>query len=321
MMQTLVYLLGGPAEVLGILGHLQTGGGYTTGIDSLTRSKEHAVVLEVMNSTRLASHVADLTAAPTAISLELLGILFGELVLEGARQSDIALNRPSLLACCKLAERGELVGHILHLITVRCTHDEHIIDHLRRDAVRNSYYAVRPRDSHHLGAQFDSLQCGTPCYVAKARESHRLALDILAGLMEQVLGEIECTKARCLGTQDRATPGHALAGEYARMVLASQLLVHTIEETDLTTANAYIACRDILIRTDATPEFEHKGLAETHDLGVGFAYRIKVCTTLGATHRQRGQCILKGLLKSQELKHRRRNGTVEAKTSLVRADS
>ena len=105
------------------------------------------------------------------------------------------------------------------------------------------------------------------------------------------------------------------------MIFARKLLVHSIEETDLATANTYVTCRNILIRTNATPEFQHKGLTETHNLRVGLTYRVKIRTTLGTAHRQSRQGILKGLLKAQKLKHRRRNSTVETKTTLVRADS
>ena len=137
--------------------------------------------------------------------------------------------------------------------------------------------------------------------------------------MQQVLCEIESTETGCFRTEDRTAPCHSLAGQHARMILARELLVHTIQESDLTSTYTYISCRNILIRTDTTPEFQHKGLTETHDLSVGFAYRIKVRTTFRTAHRQCSQGILKRLLKAQELKHRRSHRTMETKASFIRA--
>ena len=139
--------------------------------------------------------------------------------------------------------------------------------------------------------------------------------------MEEVLGEIECTKTSSLRTKDRTTEGHTLTGENARMILASKLLIHTVEVTNLAATNANVTCRNILIRTDAAPELEHECLAETHDLSIRLANRIKVRTTLSATHRERGQCVLKRLLKAEELQHGRSHCLVETKTTLIRANS
>ena len=68
----------------------------------------------------------------------------------------------------------------------------------------------------------------------------------------------------------------ALASEHTGVVFAREFLVHTVEETDLATANAYVTSRDILVGTNAAPKLEHERLAETHYLGIGFTYRIKV---------------------------------------------
>ena len=321
MMQTVVHLFGFPTQVLRVLGHLQTGGSHTSCVDRFTRSKEHTVILEEMDSARLAAHVTYFAATPAAVLLQLLRIVFAQFVLEGTGQSDIALNRPCFLIGSEGTEFRELIRHVLHLITVRRTHDEHIINHLFGDTVRDSHYAVRTGDSHHLGAQLNRFRGSTPCYVSEAGDSHCLILDILTCLMQQMLGEIEGTETGSFGTEDRTAPGHTFAGKHTGVILACELLVHTVKETDLTTANAYVTGRDILVGTDAAPELQHKGLAETHDLRVRFADRVKIRTTFGATHREGRQGILKGLLKTKELKHGRCHSPVETKSTFVRTDS
>ena len=102
--------------------------------------------------------------------------------------------------------------------------------------------------------------------------------------MQQVLGEVESAETGSLGTQDGATPGLALAGDHARVVLTRQLLVHAVEEANLAAAHTDITSGNILIRTDAVTQLKHESLAETHDLGIALANGVKVTTTLGASH-------------------------------------
>ena len=320
MMQTVIDLFGFPTQVLRVLRHLQTTGSYTACVNRLTRRKEHAVVLEEMYRTRLAAHVTYLAAAPAAVRLQLLRVLFTQLVLECTRQRDVARHRPCFLSLREDALFRELVAHVLHLIAVRRTHDEHVINHLRRDTVLDGHNAVRSTDRNHLSAQLDGFLRRTPSYVSEARDSDRLAFDIFACLMQQVLCEIKCSVTCSLGTKDRTAPSHAFSGQHACVILARKLLIHTVQESDLATAYTYVTRRDILIRPDAAPELQHEGLAETHDLCVRLTYRVKIRTAFRPAHRQRRQGILECLLEAQELEHRRRHGAVETKTAFVRAN-
>ena len=121
--------------------------------------------------------------------------------------------------------------------------------------------------------------------------------------MEKVLGEIEGTETGCFGTEDRASPSCSFTCEDACVVFACELFVHSIEETYLTAADTYVACRDILVRTYAFPEFEHESLAETHDFSVGFSNRVEVRTAFRATHRESGQSVFESLLETEEFQH------------------
>ena len=64
----------------------------------------------------------------------------------------------------------------------------------------------------------------------------------------------------------------------------------------------------------------HETLAETHHLGVGLATRAEVGATLAATHRERGEGVLEGLLESEELQDAEVHAGVETDTALVGAD-
>ena len=298
MMQTSVHLFGFPTEVLCVLRHLETTRSDTACVNRFARSKEDTVGLEEMDSARLASHVRYLAAAPATVRFEFLRIVFGELILERTRQRDVTRYRPRFLVGCELTEFRELIRHVLYFVTVRRTHNEHVVDHLFGDAVRDSNYAVRAADSYHLSAEFDSLGSRTPCYITETGDSNRLAFDILARLVKQVLREIECTETGSFRTENRTAPCHTFAGEDTGVVLTRELLIHTIEETDLASAYAYVTGRYILIRADAAPELQHKRLAETHDLRIGLTDRIKVRTSLGSAHRQGRKGVFEGLLKA-----------------------
>jgi hypothetical protein len=68
-----------------------------------------------------------------------------------------------------------------------------------------------------------------------------------------------------------------------------------------------------------TGELLHESIAETADLVVGSPLRIKVATTLGTSHVNSSEGVLKDLLESEELEDRKVNGRMEAESSLVRA--
>lgn len=234
-------------------------------------------------------------------------------------ECDVALHAPSLLArsegrtCEFLCERS-------HDIAVRSAELEHIVDHLLVHTVGDRYYTVGTGDCDHFGAQFGSLLRCTPSHVTEARDGDLCAFQFLAGQMQHVLYEIECAETGSLRTEDRTAPSFALAGKNAGVVLASQFLIHTVQEADLTTAYAYVAGGNVGIDTDIVPQFKHESLAETHDFSVRLAGRIEVRTTLCTTHRKGRQGVLESLLETEELQHRRVHGLVETQTAFVGTD-
>lgn len=80
----------------------------------------------------------------------------------------------------------------------------------------------------------------------------------LPALLEEVLCEVEGTVTCCFRTEERATPCQALTCENACVILTCEFLVHTVHVTDFAATNAYVTSRDILIRADIVPQFEHE---------------------------------------------------------------
>ena len=88
--------------------------------------------------------------------------------------------------------------------------------------------------------------------------------------------------------------------------------------TDFTAADTDVTVRHVGARPDVTKQLGHEGLAETHDLGIGFALGIEIGSSLGAAHRQCGQRILEYLLESKELENALVHAGMKSQPSLVR---
>src|SRR5690606_37873595 len=137
--------------------------------------------------------------------------------------------------------------------------------------------------------------------------------------LEHFLGEVDAAVAGCLGTNQAAAVGQALAGQHAAGVVR-QALVLALQEADLASANADVTGRHVGVGTDVAEQLGHEGLAEAHHFVVALALRIEVRTTLAAAHGQRGQGVLEDLFEGQELEHAQVDRRMEAQTALVRAD-
>ena len=103
-------------------------------------------------------------------------------------------------------------------------------------------------------------------------------------------------------------------------MLVGEFLVHAEHVAHLAAAYAYIAGRYVGVGAQMAPQLQHEGLAEAHDLSVGFAARTEVRTTFGTAHGQRGKCIFESLLESEEFQYREVYRCVESNAAFVRAD-
>ena len=104
------------------------------------------------------------------------------------------------------------------------------------------------------------------------------------------------------------------------MELTGELLVHSKQIADLTTAHTDVAGRYVHVRTDYLEQFAHKGLTETHDLCIALSTGGKIGTTFATTHGKRGKRILEGLLEPEELQDGKVYRRVETQSALIRTD-
>src|SRR5207302_11038571 len=117
----------------------------------------------------------------------------------------------------------------------------------------------------------------------------------------------------------RSAPAQAFAGQDAGEFVA-QPFVLTEEESDLASAHADVAGRNVGVRSDMALQFGHEALTEAHHFAVALALGIEIRSALAAAHGQRGERILEHLFKRQELQDAEIHARMEAQSALVWAD-
>ena len=99
--------------------------------------------------------------------------------------------------------------------------------------------------------------------------------------LEHFLGEVHAAVAGRLGTDQRAAPVDALAGEHAGE-LVPQALVLAEQVADLAGAHADVTGRHVQVGADVAVQLAHERLAEAHHFVVAFALGIEVRAALAA---------------------------------------
>ena len=139
-------------------------------------------------------------------------------------------------------------------------------------------------------------------------------------MLQNLLEVVDSTEAGCLRTECGAAEQRVLTGESTVCIGGSQSSPSAEHVADLTAADTEVACRAVDIRSDEAEQAFHEGTAESLNLGIALAVRIEVGTTLSAADRKRGERILKGLLKAEELDDGKVYVRSETKAALVGSD-
>ena len=182
------------------------------------------------------------------------GVLGVDFVLRGARESAIGLDVPQRVVAELHVGRHEdgllvLVGIVADAATasVLQVHDKGQL--LAVDAVGIVHNAVGVGDGDRLGAEIKQLLDGVLRDVAAAGNQAELAFERVFAGLQHLVGEIHAAVAGGFGTNERAAPGQALAGEHAGEFVA-QALVLAEEEADLASAHADVAGGNVGVGTD-----------------------------------------------------------------------
>src|ERR1019366_6506286 len=166
---------------------------------------------------------------------------------------------------------------------------------LAGDAVGIVHRAVRVRERKWLRAQIEQLLHRVLRNVAASRYQAQLAFErVLAGL-QHFLREVHAAVAGGFGTNQRAAPVQALAGQHPGKFIPDALVLAE-HEADLASAYADVAGRNVGVRANVAAQFGHEALAEAHHFVVALALGIEIGAALAAAHGQRGQRVLEDLL-------------------------
>ncbi len=114
---------------------------------------------EQAHSFQRRGHVGAFHHDLAAVAQQFLGVFLVELVLDGARQSDIHGNVPRPAAGMELHSL-ELVGVILHAVAAGRAHFQHEFNLFTGNAVLVIHVAVGTGNGHNLGAQIIGLDGG-----------------------------------------------------------------------------------------------------------------------------------------------------------------
>lgn len=334
-LEAVVDLLRGPADTRRVLGHLEAGDGDTTGVGGLAGGVPDGlgavgltVGLEDVNRVLGGTHVGALGDELAACSDQGLGLVAGDLVLGGGGEGDVDAAGdvgPGAGAGDVLELGGEGLGG-------RKLGDLLAVDLDGGDGVdllggEGALLAVEDEGTLRVGqgddgtAELDDLEGGVLGDVAGAGDGDALAGEGLltaGGVLDHVLGVVDDTVAGGLGTDERATPAAAFAGEDT-LPLVADLLVLAEHEANLATGDTNVTGGDVGVGANVLAQLGHEGDAEAADLVVGLALGVEVGTTLTTTHVQAGQGILEDLLEAEELEDGQVDRGVETETTLVGA--
>lgn len=315
-LELVVDLLLGPAQAGGVLGHLETGDGDTTGVGGLTGAVPNGigtlvgltVSLEDVDGILGGTHVGTLGDELDTGVDQGLGLLAGDLVLGSTGESDVDLADvdpgAGTLDVLELGLEGVGGGQLGELLAV-------YLDLGDLSDLLGGKASVGGGDERTLGvgqgdngtAELDDLEGGVLGDVAGAGDDDALALEglLAAGdVLDHVLDVVDETVAGGFGADEGTTPAATLTGEDT-LPLVADLLVLAEHETDLATGDTDVTGGNVSVGTDVLGQLGHEGDAEAADLAVGLALGVEVGTTLTATHGEAGQGILEDLLETEEL--------------------
>ena len=358
VLETAINLLRGPGQTLRVLGHLEAGNGDTTGVGSLSRSVPDgicllllAVLLEDIDGLLGATHVGSLSDELAAVGDKILGLLLGNLVLGGARKSNVNLDVGPWAGTLNVLVRAVLEGGESLALNLEAGN---LLDILWGEVLELLSDQASGGVGHgdNGGTKLDTLESGVLGDVSGSGNGDSLSLEgSLAGVGNHVVNVVNETVSGCLWADEGSSPGSSLSSENS-LPLVAVGTVSTEQPSDLASRNTDISSWNIGVCADVLAQLAHESDTELADLIVGLALWVEVSSSLAATdvhcddcqllitedayHMQMryrratscavselltaGESVLEDLLETQELEDGKVDSWVEAKSSLVWAE-
>jgi hypothetical protein len=334
-LKTGVDLLAGPVDTGGVLSHLETGNGNTTGVGGLTGGVPDSlgllgvtVSLEDIDGILGGAHVGALGDELAAGGNESLGLVAGDLVLGSGGKSNVdaaddvgpGAGTGDVL---ELGAESLSVGELGDLLALDLDGGNSVNFLLGERALLaledKSTLGVREGDNG--STKLNDLESSVLGNVSGAGNSNTLASEgllALGGILNHVLDVVDNTVTSGLRTDERSTPRSTLSGQDTLPGVAD-LLVLAEHETDLATSDTDITSGNISVGTDVLAQLGHERDTEATDLVIGLALGVEVGATLTTAHVEASQGILEDLLEAEELENGQVHRRVEPESTLVGA--
>jgi hypothetical protein len=237
-----------------------------------------------------------------------------KLVLGGAWKRKVAWNRPWCGVWVVVA--AELIGIGADATPAVLLEVFEPFESVTGYAVRVVDEPARVRGGDRDGAELSELLNGVHGDIAGTRNRGPFALDVVAGVGEHVVHEVDGAVPGCFGSDEAAAECHPLAGDGAGEAVLEPLVLAE-EVADLPGADTDVAGGDVDVFADVAAEFDHQRLAEAHHFAIRLAFGVEVRSAFRPSHGERGEAVLEGLLETEELQDRQRDARVESETALV----
>lgn len=279
---------------------------------------------------------------------KVFGLLLGNLVLGGARKSNVNLDVGPWAGTLNVLVGAVLEGGESLALNLEAGD---LLDILWGEVLELLGDQASSGVGHgdNSGTKLDTLESGVLCDISGSGDGDSLSLEgSLAGIGDHVVNVVDETVSGCLRADERSSPGSSLSSENS-LPLVAVGTVSTEQPSDLASRNTNISSWNIGVCADVLAQLTHESDAELADLIVGLALWVEVSSSLATTdvhcdycqplitedvyHMQMryrratscagsdiltaGESVLEDLLETQELEDGKVDSWVEAKSSLV----
>lgn len=360
VLELVVDLLGGPADALGVLGHLETGNSDTTSVGGLAGCVPESTVLlllaghlEHVNGLLGATHVGALGDELGAAGDQRVGLLLGHLVLGSAGKRDVDLDV------------GPWAGTLDEGVGVARERRQRLALDLQGGnglnvlgcevlALLGNERTSRVRQRQNGGTKLNGLQRSVLGDVSGSRDGDTLALErAKSSVLNHVVDVVDETVSSGLGPDERSTPASSLAGQDS-LPLVAVCAVGAEQPSDLASGDTDIASGNIRVRANVLAQLAHESNTELADLIVRLSLGVEVRSALATANVNcfmtsaclfwekigslrvspsgeaghvrvgaeltTGESVLEDLLEAEEFKDRQVDSGVEAQSTLVWAE-
>ena len=188
------------------------------------------------------------------------------------------------------------------------------------DSVRVVNISVRVGAGDDFRAELLRFLNRVSCHVSGAAHRYDFILQADIFCVQHIFDEVQKSVAGRFRSRQTSAVSQTFSGENRRVVCVTDSLVLSEKVADFTSAHADVAGRNVNMRTDVTIKFSHERLTKSHNLVVGFSFRIKIGAAFAAADGKTRQGIFENLLERKEFQNTEVDARMKTQAAFVRSD-